>query len=108
MPAKGTPYSPEEDRIIRRFGATKTAAEIGLMLERSPISIRSRAQKMGVSMLKYGEAHWNQRLPSLQCDAIKALTDAGFTCPEIKHLLHIGITSQTIYRIGHDQRRIQA
>jgi len=108
MPAKGTPYSPEEDRIIRRFGATKTAAEIGLILDRSYISVRGRAHKLGVSMRKHGEAHWNQRIPALQCSAIKTLTDAGFSPPEIRQLLHLDHTIGAIHRIGHDERRIQA
>lgn len=79
-------WTPQEDAFIRQHGPLKSCKWIAEKLGRSTGGIHGRAKRLGVNMVKQGEAHWNARCTKEIADMIGALNDAGFKPIQI-HLL---------------------
>lgn len=82
----GPKFTPEEDRIVRKYAGKKTAAEIGTILGRPAGGVRSRMKRLGVSGLMHGDAHWAVKVDGLRVSMIHTLLDAGFKPSEVHRM----------------------
>ena len=90
-----------EDAILKQYASRKTAAEIGEILGRTPGAVYHRAKRIGIALIKRGEAHWNTVVSDVQRLAVSILHDNGMT-PEQCYMLITGsssITKATIDKI---------
>ena len=83
-------WSEEEDAILKKYANVKTAEEIGLILERTDISVYCRASKLKVSMTKSGSDHWKSALNPVQRMAVMIMYDNGLT-PKKCHMVITGM-----------------
>lgn len=78
LPVKKKAFSQEEDALIRRNASTMTAKQMAAHLPgRSAQNIYRRAQLLGVSLAKSGNAHWSTTCPDEDVALICALRDDG-------------------------------
>ena len=87
------PWTPEEDKILKKYAGIKPAYVIKEILDngRTASAVQQRISKLGVDGRQYGEKHWAARISDMQADIIKILFDAGYTQLEIAKTLNINI-----------------
>lgn len=80
---KGSPWTPAEDRELRRMAGKIPASSIAVVLGRSKRGIHYRIKRLGLDGRLYGENHWNAKVSDLLAGMIGALYDAGYSVNEI-------------------------
>ena len=78
------PWSEEDKRLLKKYSSTKTAVELGSMLNRPSHSISRMRSTMKLTSIKRGENHPKSKLSNLQVAMILTLSDAGFKHTEIQ------------------------
>ncbi len=76
-------WSPDEVVLLKKYASSKTAEELGTILNRSKYSVCRKAHDSKISMRKIGENHKDSKLSNLQTTMLLVLSDAGFTPTEI-------------------------
>ena len=72
-------WSDDDDDILIKYAQKKTAAEIGIILDRSTTAVYSYARRKGITLTKTGEAHYKAVVSDVQRLAIQVMHDAGMT-----------------------------
>lgn len=85
------PWSDTEDAFLKRHASTKSCVWIGERLKRSSSSVHHRASRLGVSMIKSGEAHHKAKATQQAADMITLLNDNGYTPVEIHSLFQLDL-----------------
>lgn len=80
---KGSPWTPSEDRELRRMAGKIPASSIAVVLGRTKNGVHHRIERLGLDGRLYGENHWNAKIGDLLAGMIGALYDAGYTVNEI-------------------------
>lgn len=92
-------WTKEETATLREYAQTKTQAEIGVILGRSPQSIANRAVKMKINMMKKGENHYGAKLSNLQVEMIRVLNQEGFNAGEIHRACFSHVSMTAVQRV---------
>lgn len=79
-------WTPEEDRVLKKYHQTKTAEEMALMLNRPKGGVHARMKRLGLSGIRKGQYHQAAKWSDLQALAISMLYDGGLTLNEIDAL----------------------
>lgn len=79
----GPKFTPEEDRIVKKYCGKKTAGEIGTILGRPIGGVRSSLRRQGLKNTLHGDNHWNVKVDSLRISMVHTLLDAGFAPSEV-------------------------
>ena len=90
------PWTDTDDAFLKRHAATQSCVWIGERLKRSRSSIHGRAKKLGVSMIKSGEAHHNAKATRQAADMVTLLNDNGYPPVEIHALFDLGLSRRSI------------
>lgn len=85
--ASKRPWTEAEDTILKERARFQSCKRIGQALARSHSSVHARAKRLGISMIKRGEAHWRAKATSEIAAMIGALGDAGFKGVQIHALV---------------------
>lgn len=92
-------YTEEDKRIVRKYAGKKSAEEIGLMINRTPASVRHFAYLNKISLRKSGQYHHQSKLTDLQVEMVKALSKCGFSETEINKSCFRHVTRSCITNI---------
>lgn len=88
-------WGGNERKTLKRLAGTKTAEEIGMILDRTPNAILQMAGKISVSLKKVNENHSGTKMSNLQVEIVRALYEGGFTVLEIHAACfdHVGFST---------------
>lgn len=86
------PWTDRDDAFVKRHAATESCQWIAERLKRSSSAVHKRAQRLGVSMVKHGEAHHRARATRQAADMIGLLSDSGYTPVEIHSLFILDLS----------------
>ncbi len=85
------PYSPPEDKFISDCAQVMTSKQIGKLLGRTGESIKCRARRIGVKLIKRGENHHNAIYSDKDIELVRQLAEDGtLTLKEIAEKMEIG------------------
>jgi hypothetical protein len=106
----GRKFTPEEDRIVRKFAGKKSAEEIGLILGRPAGGVRSSLRRQGLKNHLYGDAHWATKVDSLRMSMIHTLLDAGFAPSEVHRMFKepLDLSYNYLCQIACQKYRVRA
>ena len=82
----GRKFTPEEDRIVRKYAGKKSAEEIGTILGRPKGGVRSSLKRQGLKNTLHGDAHWAVKVDALRVSMLYTLMDAGFPPSEVHRM----------------------
>lgn len=82
-------YSHAETELIRMYARTHTAQQIAEMTGRSRGSVKQKMFRMGVSMMKHGDTHYNVKHSDHDVELCRTLYDEGLSCGQISEKMEI-------------------
>ncbi|ECA7066222.1 AsnC family protein [Salmonella enterica subsp. enterica serovar Grumpensis] len=83
LPCKRKPFSPEQDKFIRKNCRIMTIKEVARTLKRPVSSIVNRARLLGISYFKCGDLYYKTKYPDSDVYLIRELRDSGLSFSEI-------------------------
>jgi DNA-directed RNA polymerase specialized sigma24 family protein len=92
-PSNHSRWTQDEDAVIRRFAHSMTAEEIGARLNRTKKAVHIRAQKLGVSLQKYGEHAYQAKYSDELVERCRVLHDEGRRPSEIAAATGVNVFS---------------
>ena len=100
----GTPYTKEDDAIIKKYAGKKPVSEVCVLLGRTKHSLYNRIRTMDIKYHLLGESHWKAKISNTHAKMIQVLYDSGFTPKEI-HLAFSAYSYSAIYNIANSITR---
>lgn len=82
----GPRFTPEEDKVLKKYARTKTQGELAQILDRPLGGVTRRLKILGLSTMKHGDAHWNVKVDSLRMSMVHTLLDAGYAPSEVHRM----------------------
>ena len=98
-------WTTTEIRYLKRFAKIKTANVIGTYLDRTGLSVRTKAARLGISMMKEGEHNNLSTISDMQVEMIRTLDDAGFRLIDIHNSCFKHISYSHIERLKRMESR---
>ena len=99
-------WTTSEVRYLKRFAKIKTANIIGEAINRTGLSVRTKAARLGISMMKEGEHNNLSTISNMQVEMIRTLDDAGFRLVDIHHSCFKHISYCHMERIKRMESRV--
>lgn len=90
------PWTDTDDAFLKRHAAIQSCQWIADRLKRSSSAVHKRAHRLGVRMVKVGEAHHRAKATRQAADMITLLNDNGYTPVEIYSLFQLGLNRRMI------------
>ena len=98
----------DELRHLKRFASSKTVQAIGADLGRSASSVKGKANKLKICMVKEGQNNPGAKLSDMQVEMIRALADAGFRITDIHASCFSYVSYNQLVRIKRIESRLNA
>lgn len=81
------PWTVKEELYVRRNAGYVSVEKMAAKLGRSKDSVHGYVKKLGLSCIKRGQEHWNNKVCREAMQMIRVLAEAGFRPVEIHTLL---------------------
>ncbi|WP_299689247.1 hypothetical protein [uncultured Vibrio sp.] len=83
------PWSSSDTQFLRRNAQRMTSKQMGEYLERTEVSIKSKAKQIGVTFQKHGDAHHLAKHSAHDVELCRALSDEGLKPCEIAEKMEL-------------------
>ena len=83
------PWSAADTQFLRRNAQRMTSKQMGEYLERTEVSIKSKAKQIGVTFQKHGDAHHLAKHSAHDVELCRALSDEGLKPCEIAEKMEL-------------------